>query len=160
MTNQLSDGDVTLLAEVAKQVGVDPYKLSRENPFSKSGKVAQLLQMGVAEFYPAKAAQWRTVVDGGVSAGTLAELKAGGELSPQAMEDLWLHDGKFVEALIERRQQQESDQMQALEKRAGELRWQRELRAAGGNEAQAKRSIAMQDEANAEHAARVSGGRG
>ena len=160
MTNQLSDGDVTLLAEVAKQVGVDPYKLSRENPFSKSGKVAQLLQMGVAEFYPAKAAEWRTVADGGVSAGTLAELKAGGELSPQAMQDLWDHDSAFVEALIERRQQQESDQMQALEKRAEELRWNRELKAAGGNEHQAKRSIAMQDEANAEHAARVSGGRG
>ena len=125
-TKQLSDEDAAILADVAKKVGQDPYKLSRENPFSKSGKVAQLLQVGVAEFFPAKAAQWRTAVDGGVSAGTIAELKAGGQLSPQAMQDLWEHDPSFVDELIKRRQQQETDLEAKLDAEADKMRRNRE----------------------------------
>ena len=109
MNYQLSDEDATILADVAKKVGQDPYKVKRENPFTKSGNVAKQLQVGVAELYPVKAAEWRSAVDGGVSAGTIAELKAGNDLSPQAMADLWAHDGKFVQELIQSRQQQEKD---------------------------------------------------
>ena len=67
---------------------------------------------------------------------------------------------QFVDDVRKQREQQMQDQIQALEKGAEEKRWQRELRAAGGNEHQAKRTIQAEDAAYAEHAARVSGVQG
>ena len=76
--------------------GVDSKKIKPENPFTKNGMTAGLIQAAIAELDPAQAARWRVDAGGGLSVATLTEVHAGGELSDAAKSDMWLHDPDFV----------------------------------------------------------------
>ena len=51
--------EIQLLANACAAAGIDASKITPANPFEKSGKVAELLQVAVAELNPAMAAKWR-----------------------------------------------------------------------------------------------------
>ena len=156
----MTDQEIQILADACRMAGIDATKIKPENPFERSGKTADFLQAAVAEIDPVQAAKWRVAAGGSLSLATMAELQTGDELSAAAQQDLWNHDAQFVDDVRKQREQQMQSQLQALEKGAEEMRWKRELRAAGGNEHQAKRTIQAEDQANAEHLARVSGVQG
>ena len=126
--------------------GVDSSKISPSNPFEKSGMTAGLLQAAIAELDPAQAARWRVAAGGGLSVATMAELQSGEPLSAAAQRDLFEHDAKYVEEIQQQQVDQEAAQLKAFEEQAAQMRFNRELRSAGGNEHRAKRAIAAQDE--------------
>ena len=84
--------EIELLAKACRMAGIDASKIAPANPFEKSGKVAEMLQVAVAELNPTQAAKWRVAAGGGLSIQTLSELQSGQELSQQAQRDLWNHD--------------------------------------------------------------------
>ena len=88
--------EIRILNDCCRIAGVDASKIKPENPMSKKGSTASLLQAAAAEFHPAQAAKWRLDAGGSLSVATLTEVHAGGELSDAAMSDLWLHDPEFV----------------------------------------------------------------
>lgn len=131
--------------------GVDPSKISPANPFEKNGMTASMLQAAVSEIDPAQAAKWRVAAGGSLSVATLAELNSGGDLSPAAKKDLWEHDHEFVKDAIQHREQSDAAVLKALEEQTEQLRFNREVRAAGGNEHVARRRIDAENAANHQH---------
>ncbi len=107
---------------------------------------AGLLQAAIAELDPAQAARWRVAAGGGLSVATMAELQSGEPLSAAAQRDLFEHDAKYVEEIQQQQVDQEAAQLKAFEEQAAQMRFNRELRSAGGNEHRARRVIAAQDE--------------
>ena len=144
--------------------GVDSSKISPSNPFEKSGMTAGLLQAAIAELDPAQAARWRVAAGGELSVATMAELQSGEPLSAAAQRDLFEHDAKYVEEIQQQQVDQEAAQLKAFEEQAAQMRFNRELRSAGGNEHRARRVIAAQDEQERQlaeqRAAWAQGGRG
>ena len=108
--------------------------------------MAGLLQAAIAELDPAQAARWRVAAGGGLSVATMAELQSGEPLSAAAQRDLFEHDAKYVEEIQQQQVDQEAAQLKAFEEQAAQMRFNRELRSAGGNEHRARRVIAAQDE--------------
>ena len=149
--------EIDLLNRACQMTGTDPNTISPENPFSKSGKVAQMLQVACAEIDPEQSARWRVDAGGGLSVATLSEMQSGEQLSQAAMQDLWNHDPAFVVDL--QRQHQDADQqaLKALEEKTAELRMNRAMREAGGNKWEAKRRIEAEDQANDVYARRLAG---
>ena len=145
-----TDADGEILADVAAKVGLDPYKVKSENPHKFSGKTANLLKMGAAEFYPEANARWRSEVSS-ISAGTVAECRSDEPLSQRAMQDLWDHDPAFVREVLPKPEEQFQADLKALEKGAAEKRLKNMLLKTGGDERQAKRLIEAEDAANAQH---------
>ena len=88
--------EIHVLQQACKAAGVNASKIRPQNPFTKSGSTASMIQAAVAEFAPEQAAKWRCDAGGGLSVQTLAEMQSGGELSDAALSDLWLHDPVFV----------------------------------------------------------------
>ena len=86
--------------------GVDATKIQPDNPFSKSGGTASMLQAAVSEINPAQAARWCVDAGQGLSIATMAEMQSGGELSERAMEDLWNNDAAFVTDRIKQKLKQ------------------------------------------------------
>jgi len=97
--------EIQILQRACQVARIDASKIKPENPFTKSGSTATLLQAAVGEFAPEQAAKWRCEAGGGLSVQTLSEIQAGGDLSDAAMNDLWLHDHQFV---ADRRREQSS----------------------------------------------------
>lgn len=126
--------------------GIDSKKISPSNPFEKSGATAAMLQEAIAQIDPVQAARWRVDAGGQLSVSTLAELQSGQDLSVAAQRDLFEHDPKFVEEIQRQQVDQEAAQLKALEDQAAKMRLSREVRNAGGNEVQARRVIALEDE--------------
>ena len=125
---------------------------------------AGLLQAAIAELDPAQAARRRVAAGGGLSVATMAELQSGEPLSAAAQRDLFEHDAKYVEEFQQQQVDQEAAQLKAFEEQAAQMRFNRELRSAGGNEHRARRVIAAQDEQERQlaeqRAAWAQGGRG
>ena len=88
--------EIEILQRAFQAARIDASKIKPENPFTKSGSTATLLQAAVSEFAPEQAAKWRCEAGGSLSVQTLSEIQAGGDLSDAAMNDLWLHDHQFV----------------------------------------------------------------
>ena len=153
--------EIEILSQACRMAGIDSRKISPENPFSKSGKVAELLQAAVGELAPAQAAKWRIDAGGSLSVATLAEMQAGGELSEAAMADLWQHDAAFVADRQKESQQQEQSLLQKMEQQADEARLRNKTRELGNvdrarealkAEAQRDAELQQQREASAQHA--------
>ena len=105
--------EIQVLQQACKAAGVNASKIRPQNPFTKSGSTASMIQAAVAELAPEQAAKWRCDAGGGLSVQTLAEMQSGGELSDAALSDLWLHDPVFV---VDKQREQSS----AIEK---QLAW-------------------------------------
>ena len=92
----MTPNEIQILQRACQAAGINASKIKPENPFTKSGTTATLLQASVAEFAPEQAAKWRCEAGSGLSIQTLSEIQAGGDLSEAAMNDLWQHDHQFV----------------------------------------------------------------
>ena len=113
--------DIKLLMKAAAFAKIPADKLKPEQPWSFSGKTAELLQMAVESIAPEKAAQWRSEAGGSISLATQAA-----ELGLQAhtkatKEDLLKHDPRAVIQARAAAEQWERDQLAAMEKAAGEM---------------------------------------
>ena len=129
--------------------GTDPKTISPENPFSKSGKVAQMLQVAVAEIDPEQSARWRVDAGGGLSVATLSEMQSGEQLSQAAMQDLWQHDPAFVVDVQRQQQTSEERMLKSLEEGAMATRLRNKTREMG-SEAAAKERMKFEDERDAQ----------
>ena len=152
--SKMSDREVNLLYEAARMTGEDPSKLSLSNPFSKSGKKAEMIQLACAEIDPEQAAIWRVQQGREISVATARECRAGNGLSDQARADLWAHDPAFVRESIAERANEQQRYEDHFEKQYQELRLKNRLKACGGNEGVAKEQIRLEDHKNAEEARR------
>ena len=117
--------DIELLMKAAAFANIPAEQLKPEQPWSFSGKTAELLQMAVESIAPEKAAQWRSEAGGSISLATQAA-----ELGLQAhtkatKEDLLKHDPRAVIQEQAAKEQWEKDQLAAMEKAAGDLREKR-----------------------------------
>ena len=133
----MTPDEIQVLQRACQAARIDASKIKPENPFTKSGSTATLLQAAVGEFAPEQAAKWRCEAGGGLSIQTLSEIQAGGDLSDSAMNDLWLHDHQFV---ADRRREQSS----AVEK---QLAW---LEAEADKKRRAREGDKAVDAANAQ----------
>ncbi|ABB34228.1 hypothetical protein [Synechococcus sp. CC9605] len=118
--------EIELLVKAFQVAGIDASKIAPANLFEKSGKVADMLQVAVAEIDPLQAAEWRIAADGGLSVATLAELESGQELSQQAQRDLWNHYPQFVADRQQEAARVEAQQLAWLDKEADKARRARE----------------------------------
>ena len=149
--------EIELLANACRMAGIDATKITPANPFEKSGGTAGMLQAAVAELNPVQAAKWRVAAGGGLSLATMSELQSGQPLSESAQNDLYAHDPQFVRDVQQQQERAAEDQMNEMLQKTEELRFKRALRDAGGNEHQAKRVIAAEDQANDAYARRLAG---
>ena len=131
-------------------MGKDPHELQDENPFTKKGGVAHMIQMAAAEFHPEQAARWRNQAGLGISAGTKAELRSGQPLSQKAMADLWEHDPQFVVESRRHQQQQYEQGLEKYEREAAQKRLQNRAIQFNGDLEQAQRSIDAEDQQQAQ----------
>ena len=150
--SKMSDREVNLLYEAARMTGEDPSKLSLSNPFSKSGKKAEMIQLACAEIDPEQAAIWRVQQGREISVATARECRAGNGLSDQARADLWAHDPAFVRESIAERANEQQRYEAKLEADYQALRIKNRLKACGGDERMAKEQIRLEDHKNAEAA--------
>lgn len=118
--------EIKVLHQACLAAGVDATKIQPDNPFSKSGGVAQMLQAAVSEIDPAQAARWRVDAGQGLSVATMAEMQGGGESSQAAMQDLWNHDFAFVADKLKEKQQIEENLLAKFEAESDRMRRARE----------------------------------
>ena len=52
----MTEKEIEVLAQACKAAGIDATKIKPENPFTKNGSTAAMLQAAVAEFHPEQAA--------------------------------------------------------------------------------------------------------
>ena len=95
----MTEKEINVLAQACKAAGIDATRIKAENPFSKNGGTATMLQAAIAEFHPEQAAMWRVAAGSSLSLATMAELQSGAELSAAAKSDLYQHDAQFVRDL-------------------------------------------------------------
>lgn len=137
--------EIQILQRACQAARIDASKIKPENPFTKSGSTATLLQASVAEFAPEQAAKWRCEAGSGLSVQTLSEIQAGGDLSDAAMNDLWLHDHQFV---ADKKREQSSaveKQLARMDAQADNMR-----RARDGDEAVNRQNAQAQAAAEAQ----------
>ena len=118
--------EIQILHQACVAAGVDASKIQPDNPFSKSGGTAQMLQAAVSEIDPAQAARWRVGAGHGLSLATMAEMQNGVELSEAAMQDLWEHDAAFVSDRLKQKQQEEENLLAKFESESDRMRRARE----------------------------------
>ena len=149
-----TEREVNLLLAACRMTGTDPTKITCENPATKSGKTAQMLMVAAGEIDPEQAARWRQAAPGGqLSVATKGECyaaKRGADLSPAAQQELWEKDPDYVKRRLEGQKGSDEAILAALDKAADELRLKNAIHSCGGNEAEAKRQIAAQDQAEAQ----------
>ena len=143
--------EIQILHQACKAAGVDATKIRPENPWSRQGGIANVIQMSVANIDPKQAAKWRVEAGGGLSVATLSEIQSGAELSKAAMEDLWNHDPQYVSDTIQQKRDSEQELLSKLEAESDRMR-----RARMGDKAVdfENQKQAAQDEARAESLAR------
>lgn len=142
--------ELNIFIDCCKRVGKDPHDLQDENPFTKKGGVAQMIQAAASQFHPEQAARWRNQAGMSISAGTKAELRSGAPLSQKAMADLWEHDPQFVVESQRHQQQQDEQALAQWERAAEEKRLRNRAIQFGGDLEQAKRVIEAEDAAQAQ----------
>ena len=55
----MTEKEIDVLAQACRAAGIDASKIKPENPFTKNGGTATILQAAVAELHPEQAAEWR-----------------------------------------------------------------------------------------------------
>ena len=161
----MTEKEIEVLAQACKAAGIDATKIKPENPFSKNGSTATMLQAAVAEFHPEQAATWRVAAGSSLSLATMAELQSGGELSAAAKSDLYQHDAQFVRDLKHQQAAESESAAKWLEDQLAATQLRNKAREFGGNERLAKERLqfeAQRDEelraareASAQHAQQV-----
>ena len=152
--------EIQFLANACAAAGIDASKITPANPFEKSGKVAELLQVAVAELNPAMAAKWRVAAGSGLSVATMSELQSGQPLSDDAQRDLYLHDPQFVADVQRQQVSAEEQALKAIQEQADAMRLRNKAREFGGNVERAREVLKAEDAAVANRQARVGGGVG
>ena len=138
--------EIDLLNRACQMTGIDSKTISPENPFSKSGKVAQMLQVAVAEIDPEQSARWRVDAGGGLSVATWSEMQSGEQLSQAAMQDLWQHDPAFVVDVQRQQQTSEERMLKSLDEGAAATRLRNKTREMGGNVDRAREALKAEAE--------------
>ena len=129
----MTDREINVLYDSCKASGIDPSRISDENPFTKQGQTAQLLQAGASMVDPEQAAIWRLEAGARLSVMTRKEVLSGQPLSQKAQQDLWEHDPKYVVQSIQERQQEQVDLDKWLEQEADATRLRNKAREFGGD---------------------------
>jgi hypothetical protein len=77
--------EIKILHEACMAAGVNPSQISAENPFKKTGKTAEVIQMSVAGLDPVQAARWRKEAGHTISLETAAMLAGHAPPSQEAL---------------------------------------------------------------------------
>ena len=109
---------------------IPPDQLKPEQPWSFSGKTAELLQMAVESIDPVKAAEWRSAAGGSISLATQAAELGLQEHTKATKEDLMKHDPR---AVIQERAAQEQWVQDQLKDMDG--KWRKSYEARTGESA-------------------------
>ena len=134
MAEQLkSKAHVLALYRAAKEVGVDPATLSAENPFTKSGATAAMIQGVIQENDAILAAEMRQAAGIGPNLAAVAQMISGGEIDDAARQELIRTDPKFAQSEIAKAKAEDAEFMNGMEKASKNLRMQRFMQQAGGN---------------------------
>ena len=96
-------------------------QLKPEQPWSFSGRTAELLQMAVESIDPVKAAEWRSAAGGSISLATQAAELGLQPHSKATKEDLMKHDPRAVIQQRAAQEQWEKDQLAAMEKAVADI---------------------------------------
>lgn len=149
----MTPAEIKVLDQACRSAGIDSSRISAENPFTKNGATASLLQAAVAEIDPAQAAKWRVAAGSGLSVATLAECESGQPLSNAAKADLWNHDAEFVIATQKERAASASNAERWLEDQLAASQLRNKIRETGSEAAARER---MKFEAEQDEARRAS----
>jgi len=117
--------DIALLLKAAEAAGIPADRLKPEQPWTFTGRTAELLQASVESISPEKAAEWRSAAGGTISLATQATELGLQPHTAQTREDLLKHDPTAVIQARAAQEQWEKDQIAAMEKAAGDLREKR-----------------------------------
>ena len=77
--------EIDILNRACIAAGIDSSKIQPENPFSKSGGTAAMLQAAVATIEPAQAAKWRVGSGSGLSVATMDHIAKRGSDRDQSL---------------------------------------------------------------------------
>ena len=113
--------DIELLMKAAAFAKIPPDQLKPEQPWSFSGRTAELLQMAVESIDPVKAAEWRSAAGGSISLATQAAELGLQPHSKATKEDLMKHDPRAVIQERAAQEQWEKDQLAAMEKAVADI---------------------------------------
>ena len=113
--------DIELLMRAAAYVKIPPEQLKPEQPWSFTGKTAELLQMAVESIAPEKAAEWRSAAGGSISLATQAAELGLQPHTKATKEDLLKHDPRAVIQDRAAKEQWEKDQLAAMEKAVADI---------------------------------------
>lgn len=122
----MTENEIAILQQACKAAGVDSSKIKPENPFTRKGFTATMLQGAVSEIAPDQAAQWRVDAGGSLSVATLSEMQSGEDLSDKAMSDLWLHDPIYVKDKMQEASKSEERVLASLDAKTDQSRRRRE----------------------------------
>ena len=107
--------DIALLMKAAEAACIPPSRLKPGQPWTFTGRTAELLQASVESISPEKAAEWRSAAGGTISLETqAAELDLQAHTA-QPREDLLKHDPTAVIQARAAQEQWEKDQLAAME---------------------------------------------
>ena len=107
--------------KAAAYAKIPPDQLKPEQPWSFSGKTAELLQMAVESIDPVKAAEWRSASGGSISLATQAAELGLQPHSKATKEALLKHDPRAVIQERAAQEQWEKDQLAAMEKAVADI---------------------------------------
>ena len=95
-----SKAHVLALDRAAKEVGVDPATLSAENPFTKSGATAAMIQEVIQRNDAVLAAEMRQAAGIGPNLAAVAQMMSGGEIDDAARQSLFECDAKYAAEVV------------------------------------------------------------
>ena len=95
-----SKAHVLALDRAAKEVGVDPATLSAENPFTKSGATAAMIQGVIQENDAVLAAEMRQAAGITPNLAAVAQMMSGGEITDTARQSLFECDAKYAAEVL------------------------------------------------------------
>ena len=139
---------IVALYEAAKACGIDPSTLSATSPFGHSGKTAVMIQSMLQEQDPVIAAEMAR--DSGLTPNlaAVAELLGGGELSEASRQELIKTDPQFAAAELAKAQAADAARFAQMEQASENMRLQRFMQQAGGNEQRARHLMQVEDAAH------------
>ena len=144
-----SKAHVLALYRAAKDLGIDATQLTAENPFSKSGSTAAMIQEVIQQNDAVLAAEMRQAAGIGPNLAAVAQMMSGGEIDDAARQELIKTDPKFAQSEIDKAQAVDAEFMKGMEKASENLRMNRFMQQAGGNEQRARHLLQQEDAANA-----------
>ena len=143
------ESHIVALYDAAKFCGIDPATLTATNPFGHAGARAVMIQEAIQEQDPVIAAEMR--LDAGIvpNLAAVREQIGGGEISESSRQELIRTDPKFAKSELAKAKAQDAEFMKGMEKAGENLRLQRFMQQAGGNEARARHLLQQEDAVHA-----------